>query len=88
MQEDIYTGSVKYSNPENLQDKSLPANTLKSIPREVHAPGINLHQLVDTVRDSNEILFHMKYEMNICCDLPHDSLNSKMQIRFAFQNPF
>lgn len=82
MPEDIYTGSVKYSNPENLQDKSLPAKILKSIPRNVHAPGIHLHSLVDTTRDS------ILAKMNICCDLHYDSLNSKMQIRFSFQNSF
>lgn len=82
MPEDIYTGSVKYSNPENLQDKSVPAKTLKSIPKEVCVPGIHLHLLVDTARHS------ILAKMNIRCDLHYDSLNSKMQIRFLFLNSF
>lgn len=52
MPEDISTRTVKYRNPGNLQDKSLPAKTSKSIPRDVHAPGMHLHPLVDTTRDS------------------------------------
>lgn len=70
MPEDISTGRLKYSNSGNLQDKSLPAKTLKSVPRDVHAPGINLHPLVDTARNS------IMAQMNICSDLHYGSLNS------------
>lgn len=70
MPEDISTGSVKYSNPGNLQEISLPAKTLKSVPRDAHAPGIHLHLLVDTARDS------ILAQINICSD--YESPNSKI----------